>query len=86
MQIAMTGEDWLSGRDVKRQARAEAVRKKAANACARKLEAAAESLREYLISCRDCNDGSGSKGIDDSRLLLVDNLMEYKCFLETRYG
>jgi hypothetical protein len=59
-QLSMTGVDWLSDRDVKAQARAEAKRKTMALICAKKLEAAADALNEFLLACIECNDGSRS--------------------------
>ena len=84
-QMAITGEDWRSDADIKRQSRAEAARKKAALECSKKLEAAADALSEYLYSCIDCGDGSCQKGVDDSRLLLKEQLMEYKSWLDSKY-
>ena len=87
-QLAMHGYDWLSERDKKAQAKAEATRKKVALSCAKKLEAAADSLNEFLAACRECRDGSGNElqGQSDGRTLLVGNLMEYSGYLEQKYG
>lgn len=87
IQTAMTGDDWLSDRDRKSQARAEAARKKAGLACAAKLEAAAEALSAYLSACRECNDKSGDelRGISDGRHRLISDCMEYSGFLRSRY-
>ena len=85
LQISMTGDDWRSDRDVKAQARAEANRKKAALNCAQKLRAASQSLNEYLSACDACHDASGSRGIDDSRAILIGNINEYACYLQSVY-
>ena len=85
-QVSMAGDDWLSDRDRKAQARAEAARKKAALACAKKLEAAADSLHELVMACMECNDGSGSRGEDDGRAVLQRNLREFSGWLESVYG
>lgn len=53
LQTTMTGDDWLSDRDRKSQARAEAARRKAAMTCAAKLEAAAQAVSAYLAACRE---------------------------------
>lgn len=87
-QLSMTGGDWLSDRDKRHQARAEAARKKAALDCARKLEAAAESLSRFLLACNECRDGSADERMSagDSRKLLMANLMEYSAWLESKYA
>jgi hypothetical protein len=85
-QMTMTGEDWRSDRDIKAQARAEAVRKKAALNCARKLDAACEALSEYLIACNDCRDESRSRGADDSRTILISHMREYANHLDGVFG
>lgn len=85
-QTAMTGPDWLSERDKKAQARAEAARKKAAQECAKKLSAAAEALHKFSQACFDCNDGSAVRRADVSRTILATNIREYAGWLESRYG
>lgn len=60
VQLAMTGDDWTSDQERKAHARAEASRQKAAVECARKLEAATDSLNAYLLACIDCDDASRS--------------------------
>lgn len=84
-QTAMTGADWLSDRDRKGQARAEAARKKAALACARKLEEASNALTEYMRACRDCADASVVRNDDDSRMVLQRNILEYATYLSSRF-
>ena len=49
-QLTMTGEDWLSDRDRKTQARAEAARRKAALRAAEKLQAAADAVSEFKMA------------------------------------
>lgn len=87
-QTAMAGDDWLSDRDRKAQARAEAARKKAALACAKRLEAAADAVSDYLSACRECNDGSDDtqRGLSDGRHRLIADCMEYAGWLESLYG
>ncbi|MCQ9378846.1 hypothetical protein [Methyloversatilis sp. XJ19-49] len=86
-QMAMTGEDWTSEQDKKRRAKAEARRKAAAAHCAKKLEVAADSLRDFLRACNECNDGSGDEkmGAADGRLRLESDLREYASFLDGRF-
>lgn len=86
-QLAMAGDDWLSDNDRKRQARAEAARKKAALRCAKKLDEAAEALREFLHACNECRDGSGDDrhGIADGRNRLIHDCLEYSGYLEGKY-
>ncbi len=87
-QLTMTGDDWLSDGQRKRTQRAEARRAAAAITCAKRLEAAAESLSAFLRACNDCGDGSGDeqRGISDGRHRLIADLMEYSTYLEGRYG
>lgn len=85
-QVSMTGDDWTSDRDRRSQAKAEAARKKAAMACAKKLEAAADALHELVMACMDCNDGSRLRGDDDGRVLLQRNMREFAGWLESVYG
>lgn len=87
-QLSMSGSDWLSEQDKRRQAKAEATRKKAALACAKKLEAAANALSEFLMACVDCNDGSGDElmGASDGRKRMIADLNEYSGWLESKYG
>lgn len=87
-QTSLTGDDWLSDRDRKAQARAVAARRKAALACAAKLEAAAEALGAYLAACRECRDNSGDelRGIADGRHLLISDLMEEASWINGVYG
>lgn len=85
-QLIMTGEDWLSDRDRKSQARAEAARRKAALKAAEKLFAAADSVGEYTMACLECNDGSGPKAADDGRNVLQANMRELGGWLESVYG
>lgn len=87
-QTVLTGEDWLSDRDRKAQARAVAARRKAALACAAKLEAAADALTAYLAACRECDDGSDDRqrGLADGRHKLISDCMEYSGWLESVYG
>lgn len=86
-QLSMTGEDWLSDRDRKSQARVDAARKRAALTCAAKLTAAAEALSAYLHACRECRDNSGDelRGISDGRHRLIADCMEYACYLDSVY-
>lgn len=86
-QLAMHGDDWLSDRDKHKQARAEAARKKAALACAKKLEAAAEALTHFMHACNECRDGSGDemRGVSDGRYRMIHDLMEYASWLEGKY-
>lgn len=85
-QIAMAGDDCLSDSDRKRQARAEAARKKAGMKCAKALQAAADALSEYSMACNACNDASGIRGADDGRVLLAEDNREFAYWLENKYG
>ena len=85
-QMTMNGIDWLSDRDKKAVARAEAARKKAALVCAKKLHAAADGLGDLLRACRECDDASSPRRGDDGRLILAANIREYAGWLESAYG
>ena len=84
-QTALTGDDWTSDRDRKAQARAEAARRKAALACAAKLEAAADALAAFSMACVACEDGSAPRGADDSRTLLAASMREYSAWLSIAF-
>lgn len=84
-QLQMTGDDWLSDGDKKRQARAEAARKKTAIACATALDKACGALSAYMMACLDCNDASSPRRDDDGRRLLMQSMREYANWLEGAY-
>lgn len=86
-QLAMIGDDWLSDRDKRTQAKAEARRKKVGLDCAKKLRAAADSLNDYLMACNECRDGSGNEvhGAADSRKRLMGDLLEYASCVEFKH-
>lgn len=65
----------------------EARRKKAALCCAKKMEAAQESIMDYLNACCACKDNSGDelRGMSDSRRILARDLSEYAAFLNFKY-
>lgn len=84
-QLAMAGDDWLSDRDRKAQARAEARRKSTALKCARKLDEAREALNEFLCACLDCGHVEATR-IDDSRRKLMGDMSEYSSFLDSVYN
>lgn len=85
-QVAMTGDDWLNDRDKKSLQRAEAARGKAGLACAKKLEAAADALHEFVMACLECNDASRPRGEDDGRAVLQRSLREYSAYLKSVYA
>ena len=87
MQLAMSGDDWLSDRDKKRTSKAIATRAKAGLACSKQLLEAVHSLQAYLRACNDCCDGSGDeqRGYGDGRRIMIENLMEYSTYLGGLY-
>lgn len=85
-QTSMAGDDWLSDRDRKAQARAEAARKKAAVECVHKLQAAVEAVSKFSLACLECNDASAPRRLDDSRALLMGHMREYATWLDQVYG
>lgn len=84
-QMAMVGEDWLSDSERKAKARAIEKRKKAAIACAKKLEAAVKALGEYVDACNECRDASASRGQDDGRQVLRRDMNEFSSYLSRVY-
>ena len=88
MQLAMTGEDWISDRDRARQRKAEAKRRGSGLKAEKALDKAIETLRVYLHDCRECKDGSGDElqGLGDGRHILINSLAEYSTFLDSRYS
>lgn len=84
-QVAITGEDWLSERDKKSQARADAAVKRSGLAAAKKLEAAADAVNEFLHACLDAGHAD-MRGAGDGRRVLIGNIMEYASYLEGKYG
>ena len=84
-QITMTGDDWLSDRDRKDRARAEARRKSAALKCSRKLDEARDALNEFLSACLDCGHVEATR-LDDSRRLLMRDMSEYSSYLDSVYN
>lgn len=80
-QLAMTGDDWISDRDRKRQARAEAAYRKAMVAAIPKMEAAAEALRACYRAAMEAGHPD-KMGQGDGRLRLAADLMEYASYLD----
>lgn len=74
-QIAMSGDDWLSERDKKSQARADAAHRKACLAAATKLEAAAEAVRAMLMAYLDCGH-TDTMGAGDGRRRIAADMDE----------
>jgi hypothetical protein len=81
----MAGDDWLSDRDRKAQARAEARRTATARKCARKLDEARDALNEFLSACLDCGHVEATRP-DDSRRLLMRDMSEYSSYLDSVYN
>lgn len=75
------------GKPSSRQAKLEAKRAKIGQDCAKKLEAAATALQKYLHACNDCNDLSGSelRGAADGRVVMIEELTQYRLYLESVY-
>ena len=69
-----------------REIRAVEARRKAALACARRLEAAADALNAFMLACLECDDASAARRADDGRVILVGNMMAYAGYLDQRYG
>lgn len=85
-QLTMTGDDWLSDRDRKAQARAEAARAKAARKAAKALQDAAEAVAEFAMACVECQDASAPRAADDSRYRLQTDMRDYAAWLERAFA
>lgn len=83
-QLRMTGIDWMSARERRAQARAQAKRLQAARTFAARMEAALKAAEGYRRACRAC--GEDVSRLDDTRNELVESLKEYSGFLRARYG
>lgn len=53
-------------------------------ALSKKLMAACEAMNEFMHACMDC--GEFSKGADDGRNLLMEDMAEYASYMESVYG
>lgn len=83
-QLRMSGADWMSNRERRAQARAQAKRAQAARTFAARMEAALQAAVAFRSACRAC--GEEVSRADDTRNLLVEALKEYAHFLRMRYG
>lgn len=81
-QLSMTGEDWLSERDKKSQARAEAAHRKACLVAAAKLEAAAEAVLAMLTAYLECGH-EDKMGAGDGRRRIVGDMAELASWLRS---
>lgn len=76
-------EDWGYQPTEKDLAKSRAKRNELAPKLVKKLEAAAEALREFRRVCVDCHDGSGGETCGrDGRLLLAADIEEYSRYLD----
>lgn len=83
-QLAMTGDDWISDRDKKSQAKANAHLKKTSIEAAAKMRSAAEALRKQLRAYIDAGHPD-RKGLSDGRLILASDLDELAAHFESVY-
>lgn len=81
-QLTMSGNDWLSDRDIKTIKRLQAARQKAAQKAAASLQRAADDMAAFSFACMECNDDSAPRREDDSRTILQRNMREYAGWLE----
>lgn len=81
-QQLSSDEDWGWQPTEKDLAKARLKRNQLAPKLVKKLEAAAEALREYRRACVDCYDGTGGETCGrDGRLLLAADIEEYARYL-----
>lgn len=83
-QLAMTGDDWRSDREVKNEARAKATLKKTSIVCADKLEAAIDAVRAQMQAHYAVHGGIKNIGID-GRQRLIEDMAEFASFLQGVY-
>lgn len=81
-QITMTGDDWASDHDRKVQAKAVAVRKKAAQELIAQLDKSVAAMQKYINACYACGDPKVLNA-DDSRQRLREQMQEYATYLDT---
>lgn len=84
-QLAMTGDDWTSEQDKRRQARAEAALRKASLNAAKHMRAAAGALNEHLLAALDAGHPD-RMGQADGRRRLIGDLLELAGHFESVYG
>ena len=85
-QLTMSGDDWLSDRDIKTIKRLQAARQRAAQKAAASLQRAADDLAAFSMACLECNDDSSPRREDDCRTLMQRNMREYAGWLEEAYA
>lgn len=73
-------------RDDAAQAKRQAKKRAAGIALAKRLDEAVNATNAYLHACGDCQDGSGLKGPDDGRLLMIETMKEYSMYLDGLYN
>lgn len=61
-------------------------RKISARQLSKKLREASVAMYDYMEKCRDCSDGTAVTKTDDSRLRIVQEMTDYRSWLELRYG
>lgn len=64
--------------------KAQAAKRRAAIALAKKLNDAADATNAFLSACRDA--GEEGRGLDDGRVILIRNMAEYANYLESVYS
>lgn len=84
-QYAMTGDDWTSDRDKRRQARAEAAHRAACLKAAAKMRAAADALHAALMAALEAGHAD-RMGAADGRRRLADDLNELAGWFEAVHG
>ena len=83
-QLAMTGDDWLSDRDRKQEARAKATLKKTSIVCADRLDAAVEAVQAQMRAHYAAHGEIKNIGID-GRQRLIEDMAEFASFLRGLY-
>jgi hypothetical protein len=84
-QTRMTGDDWLSDQDKRRQSRADAALKRASVKAAADMRRAAESVRAQFRAYMEAGHPN-TQGLGDGRLTMASDLDELAAFFESVYG
>ena len=81
-QIAISGDDWHTPNEAKRQKKAIAAKAQARAKLVKALDASVEAMNSYCRACEDLADGSEVRRADDSRLRLIEMMSEYARWLD----
>jgi len=67
-----------------KEERAKKAQRDTALKLAKKLHEAVKATNAFLAACRDA--GEPGRGPADGRVILIENMTEYACYLDSVYG